>query len=138
MWGDRAKKLGLPILATIRAAASAGVDPAIMGMGPWPASEKALKKAGLTKRSTSMIKINEAFAAQSRACCARAPHPEEPRQRERRRDRARSPNRCDRARVLVTLLHAMKERATPSSAWRRSASAAAWAWRSPSRGDAVA
>ncbi len=62
---ERAKADGLEPLATVRAAASAGVDPAIMGMGPWPASEKVLAKAGLAKDDIALWELNEAFAAQS-------------------------------------------------------------------------
>jgi acetyl-CoA C-acetyltransferase len=61
----KAKELGLTPLASIRAASSAGVDPAIMGMGPWPASEKALAKAKLRKEEIDLWELNEAFAAQS-------------------------------------------------------------------------
>jgi acetyl-CoA acetyltransferase len=48
--------------------AAAGVEPRIMGIGPVPASEKALKKAGLTLNDIGLIELNEAFAAQSLAC----------------------------------------------------------------------
>ena len=65
MSDQKAKELGLTPLATIRAYASAGVDPSIMGMGPWPASEKALEKAGLRKEEIDLWELNEAFAAQS-------------------------------------------------------------------------
>jgi acetyl-CoA C-acetyltransferase len=65
MSDTKAKELGLTPLATIRAAASAGVDPSIMGMGPWPASEKALAKAKLRKEEIDLWELNEAFAAQS-------------------------------------------------------------------------
>src|SRR6185436_4222565 len=61
----KAKELKLTPLARIRSYASAGVDPSIMGMGPWPASEKALKKAGLRREEIDLWELNEAFAAQS-------------------------------------------------------------------------
>jgi acetyl-CoA C-acetyltransferase len=61
----RAEKLGLPILATIKSYASAGVDPRIMGMGPVPATRRALEKAGLSQGQLDLIEANEAFAAQS-------------------------------------------------------------------------
>lgn len=65
MSADKAKELGLKPLAKIISYASAGVDPAIMGMGPWPASLKALDKAGWTVEDMDLIEANEAFAAQS-------------------------------------------------------------------------
>ncbi|BBH21738.1 acetyl-CoA acetyltransferase [Paenibacillus baekrokdamisoli] len=61
----KAKALGLSPLAVIRANATAGVDPAIMGFGTVPATKKALKKAGLTMANIDLIEANEAFAAQS-------------------------------------------------------------------------
>jgi acetyl-CoA C-acetyltransferase len=107
---DRAKAEGREILATVRSAASAGVDPAIMGMGPWPASEAALAKAGLKKEDIGLWELNEAFAAQSLGVLA-----------ELKLDPSKvnvnggaialgHPIGCSGARVLVTLLHAMKAR----------------------------
>jgi len=60
-----AAKLGLKPLATIRAYASAGIDPAIMGMGPVPASRRCLEKAGWKPADLDLMEINEAFAAQA-------------------------------------------------------------------------
>jgi acetyl-CoA C-acetyltransferase len=62
---DKAKELGLKPLAFIRSYATAGVDPAIMGTGPIPASKKALAKGGLTAKDLDLIEANEAFAAQA-------------------------------------------------------------------------
>ncbi|WP_114777593.1 thiolase family protein [Botryobacter ruber] len=62
------KQLNLQPLARIVAAAVAGVDPACMGMGPVPATQKALKRAGLTINDIDLFEINEAFAAQAVAC----------------------------------------------------------------------
>jgi acetyl-CoA acetyltransferase family protein len=62
-----ATELGLKPLARVVAAASAGVDPREMGMGPVPATQKALKKAGLSVRQLDLVELNEAFAAQSLA-----------------------------------------------------------------------
>lgn len=64
----RAKELGLKPLAKIRAVSAAGVDPRYMGMGPVPATEKALEQAGLTMNDIQLIELNEAFAAQSLGC----------------------------------------------------------------------
>ncbi|MGE5544565.1 MAG: acetyl-CoA C-acetyltransferase [Bacillota bacterium] len=61
----KANELGIKPLATILSYASAGVDPKIMGIGPWPSSLKALEKAGLTLDDIDLIEANEAFAAQS-------------------------------------------------------------------------
>jgi acetyl-CoA C-acetyltransferase len=65
MSAAKAKELGLPVLATIAAYASAGLDPTIMGMGPVPASKKCLEKAGWTAAELDLMEINEAFAAQA-------------------------------------------------------------------------
>ena len=65
MSAAKAKELGLPVLAKIQAYASAGLDPAIMGMGPVPASKKCLEKAGWTPADLDLMEINEAFAAQA-------------------------------------------------------------------------
>lgn len=64
---DRAKALGLKSLAKIRTFAVAGVDPNIMGIGPVPATRKALAQAGLTLGDIDLIELNEAFAAQALA-----------------------------------------------------------------------
>ena len=60
-----AEKRGAPILARVASWASAGVDPSIMGIGPVPASKKALEKAGWTIADLDLIEANEAFAAQA-------------------------------------------------------------------------
>ncbi len=106
----RAKAEGLEPIAVIRGAAAAGVDPAIMGMGPWPASQKVLKKTGIAKGDIGLWELNEAFAAQSLGVLA-----------ELNIDPARvnvnggavaigHPIGASGARILVTLLHAMKAR----------------------------
>jgi acetyl-CoA C-acetyltransferase len=107
---ERAKAEKLTPIAVIRGAAAAGVDPAIMGMGPWPASEKVLKKTGIRKEDIGLWELNEAFAAQSLGVLA-----------ELKIDASRvnvnggavaigHPIGASGARVLVTLLHAMKAR----------------------------
>ncbi len=62
---EEAEKRGAPILATIKSWATAGVDPSIMGIGPVPASKKALEKARWTVADLDLIEANEAFAAQA-------------------------------------------------------------------------
>ncbi len=61
---EYAKKNKLPMLARIKSMAITGLDPAVMGLGPIPASKKALQKAGLTIKDIDVVEINEAFAAQ--------------------------------------------------------------------------
>jgi acetyl-CoA C-acetyltransferase len=105
-----AKDRGLKPLARIRGWASAGVDPSIMGMGPWPAVEKVLAKTGVKKEQIGLWELNEAFAAQSLGVL-----------RELKLDAAKvnvnggaialgHPIGASGARVLVTLLHAMQDR----------------------------
>lgn len=65
---DRAKALGLTPRAKIRAMAVAGCDAAIMGFGPVPATQKALKRAGMTMQDIEIAEFNEAFAAQALSC----------------------------------------------------------------------
>ncbi|CAI8729826.1 MULTISPECIES: acetyl-CoA C-acetyltransferase [Pseudomonas] len=67
MSAEKAKALGLPVLATIAAYANAGVDPAIMGIGPVSATRRCLDKAGWNIDQLDLIEANEAFAAQSLA-----------------------------------------------------------------------
>ena len=62
---EKAKELGMKPLAFIKSYASGGVDPRIMGTGPIPASQKALKKANMTVEDIDLIEANEAFAAQA-------------------------------------------------------------------------
>ena len=65
MSAERAQALGLEPVARIRAMTLAGVDPSIMGYGPVPSTQKALKKLGLTIKDIEMVELNEAFAAQA-------------------------------------------------------------------------
>jgi acetyl-CoA C-acetyltransferase len=65
MSARRASELGLKPLASIRAYSSAGVDPKLMGLGPVPASQLCLNKAGWTHQDLDLMEINEAFAAQA-------------------------------------------------------------------------
>lgn len=67
MSADKARELGLPVLAKIAAAASSGVDPAIMGIGPVSATQRCLSKAGWKVEELDLIEANEAFAAQALA-----------------------------------------------------------------------
>ena len=64
----RARELGLRPMARIVSTAVAGVDPAVMGIGPVPASRKALERAGITAADLDLVELNEAFASQSIVC----------------------------------------------------------------------
>jgi 3-oxoadipyl-CoA thiolase len=64
----KARSLGLAPMARVVATAVAGVDPAVMGLGPIPATRKALQRAGLTVGDLDLVELNEAFASQSLAC----------------------------------------------------------------------
>ncbi|OYU96968.1 MAG: beta-ketoadipyl CoA thiolase [Bacteroidetes bacterium B1(2017)] len=65
---EAVKRFGLTPIARIVSKSIAGVDPAIMGVGPIPATQKALKRAGLTVADLGLIELNEAFASQGLAC----------------------------------------------------------------------
>ncbi len=110
MTAERAAKLGLTPLAKIKAFATAGVDPAYMGMGPVPASTRCLEKAGWRAADLDLMEINEAFAAQ--ACAVN---------KEMGWDTSKinvnggaialgHPIGASGCRVLVTLLHEMRRR----------------------------
>ncbi|MEO5884739.1 MAG: acetyl-CoA C-acyltransferase [Candidatus Limnocylindrales bacterium] len=65
---DRARALGLTPLARVVATAVAGVDPAVMGVGPVPATRKAVERAGISVADLDLVELNEAFASQSLVC----------------------------------------------------------------------
>jgi acetyl-CoA C-acetyltransferase len=106
----RAKALMLTPLAVIRGAAAAGVDPSIMGMGPWPASEKLLAKQKIGKGDIGLWELNEAFAAQSLGVLAELKIDPERVNVHGGAIALGHPIGASGARVLVTLLHAMKQR----------------------------
>ncbi|MFO8102154.1 MAG: acetyl-CoA C-acetyltransferase [Dehalococcoidia bacterium] len=68
MTRERAQELGLEPFVSIKSYSAAGIDPAYMGLGPIPATRKALNKAGLTIKDMGLLEINEAFASQAIAC----------------------------------------------------------------------
>ena len=90
---EEAERRGAPILARVASWASAGVDPSIMGIGPVPASKKALEKAGWTIADLDLIEANEAFAAQALAVGKELGWDADQGQRQRRRHRHRPPDR---------------------------------------------
>jgi 3-oxoadipyl-CoA thiolase len=107
---EKAKELGLQPMARIVATAVAGVHPSYMGVGPVPATRKALKRAGLRLDQVELVELNEAFAAQTLACL-----------RDLGIDQAccnvnggaialGHPLGCSGARILTTLLHEMRRR----------------------------
>ncbi|MFW5834931.1 MAG: acetyl-CoA C-acetyltransferase [Pseudomonadota bacterium] len=110
MSAEEAAKRNLPVLAHIKAWAQAGVDPAIMGTGPIPATRKALEKAGWNHQDLDLVEANEAFAAQAISV-----------NKELGWDTSKvnvnggaialgHPVGASGARVLVTLLHEMQKR----------------------------
>ncbi|MCH7526989.1 MAG: acetyl-CoA C-acyltransferase, partial [Planctomycetes bacterium] len=104
---ETAKRMNLPVLALVGRSASAGVDPALMGLGPIPATHKALGRSGLKVSDVDILELNEAFASQSLQCI-----------RELELDPAKvNPNGgaialghplgCSGARIVTTLIHEM-------------------------------
>ena len=105
-----ARERGLDVLAWVGESEVVGVDPAIMGIGPVPATRRLLAKTGLALGDFDLIELNEAFAAQVLAC-----------DRELHMDRSRlnvnggaialgHPIGCTGARIVTTLVHEMKRR----------------------------
>lgn len=104
------KQYGLTPLMQIKSMAVAGVDPSIMGIGPVPATQKALRRAGITAQQLDLIELNEAFAAQALACI-----------RDLELDMTRinvnggsiaigHPLGCSGARITTTLMHELQRR----------------------------
>lgn len=99
---------GLPILATVRASASAGVDPRFMGIGPVPATEKLLQRHNLTSSDLDLVELNEAFAAQSLAVLRSLRIDEEKANVHGGAIALGHPLGCSGARIVTTLLGAMR------------------------------
>ncbi len=110
MSANKAKEMGVTPIASIKAYATGGVDPAYMGLGVVPATKKALKLAGLTLNDIEYFELNEAFASQSIGCL-----------RELKLDTSKvnlhgggislgHPIGCTGARIIVTLMNEMKRR----------------------------
>jgi acetyl-CoA C-acetyltransferase len=110
MTKEKAEKLGLEIIANITAYASAGVDPAIMGTGPIPATRKVLAQTGLDIKDIDLIEANEAFAAQSLAVARELDFDMEKVNVNGGAIALGHPIGASGARILVTLLHEMKKR----------------------------
>lgn len=108
MTAENAEKRGLTPLATIKSWATAGVDPAYMGLGPIPASKKALAKAGWAIEEIDLVEANEAFAAQALAVGQELGLDEDKLNVNGGAIALGHPIGASGARVLVTLLHEMK------------------------------
>lgn len=106
----KAEELGLQPLVTIKASASAGVDPSIMGIGPVPAVRKALEKASVSMEELELIEANEAFAAQSLAVDRELQFNKEILNVNGGAIALGHPIGASGARILVTLIHEMKRR----------------------------
>jgi len=104
---EKANELGLTPLGYYRASATAGVEPAIMGIGPIDATEKVLRRAGLTVEQLDQIELNEAFAAQSLACIETLGLPSEKVNVNGGAIAFGHPLGASGARILTTLLHEM-------------------------------
>ncbi|SDR27843.1 acetyl-CoA C-acetyltransferase [Pseudovibrio sp. Tun.PSC04-5.I4] len=108
MSAEAAEKRGLTPLATIKSWATAGVDPAYMGLGPIPASKKALQKAGWSVEDLDLVEANEAFAAQALAVGQELGLDADKLNVNGGAIALGHPIGASGARVLVTLLHEMK------------------------------
>ena len=105
MSAEKAKELGIKPLAVIKSFGAGGVDPSIMGMGPVPASKKALAKAGITVADLDVIEANEAFAAQALAVGRELGFPEEKLNPNGGAIAIGHPIGASGGRILVTLLY---------------------------------
>ncbi|MBS1741773.1 MAG: acetyl-CoA C-acyltransferase [Bacteroidetes bacterium] len=104
------KKYGLQPMAKVKSMAVAGVDPAIMGIGPVPATKKALARAGITVADLDLIELNEAFASQSIACIYDLGLDLEKVNVNGGAIALGHPLGCSGVRISTTLLHEMKKR----------------------------
>jgi acetyl-CoA acyltransferase len=107
---DKAKALGLTPMARLVACAAAGVDPTVMGLGPVPSTQKALALAGWKLEDVDLIELNEAFAAQSLGVIRTLGLDEAKVNVHGGAIALGHPLGCSGARILTTLLHAMKAR----------------------------
>ncbi len=108
---EKADELGLKPMARWVGSAAAGVDPGVMGYGPVPATQKLLKRFGLSVDDLGLIELNEAFAAQSLGVIKRLGLRQDITNVNGGAIALGHPTGCSGSRILVTLLHEMKRRA---------------------------
>jgi acetyl-CoA acetyltransferase len=111
MSDTKANELGLKPMARVIASAAAGVPPRTMGLGPIPATRKALQRAGLNLDEIGLIELNEAFAVQSLAVMRELGMRQEITNVNGGAIALGHPLGCSGARILTTLLHEMRRRA---------------------------
>ena len=111
MSDDKASELGLRPLARVVSSAAAGVNPRTMGLGPVPATRKALRRAGLSLEEIGLVELNEAFAIQSLAVIQELRLDPEITNVNGGAIALGHPLGCSGARILTTLLHEMRRRA---------------------------
>jgi len=109
---DKASELGSKPMARWVGSAVAGVDPGVMGYGPVPATQKLLKRLGLALDDIGLIELNEAFAAQAIGVMRRLGMDHEITNVNGGAVALGHPTGCSGARILTTLLHEMKRRAS--------------------------
>jgi acetyl-CoA acetyltransferase family protein len=107
---EKAKKLELKPLVRILASASAGVPPRVMGLGPVPATKKALERAGLQLKDIGLVELNEAFAVQSLAVMEDLELDPETVNVNGGAIAIGHPLGCSGARLMTTLVHEMRLR----------------------------
>ena len=105
---EKAEELGIKPMAVLRGTGAAGVDPSIMGIGPVPATKKALAKAGLSIHDMDLVEANEAFAAQALAVGRDLEIPNEKLNVNGGAIALGHPIGASGTRIIVTLLHEMK------------------------------
>ena len=111
MSASKGKELGLHPMARVVASAAAGVEPRTMGLGPIPATRKALARAGLNVEDLGLIELNEAFAIQSLLVMRELGFPPEITNVNGGAIALGHPLGCSGARIMTTLLHEMRRRA---------------------------
>lgn len=109
MSAAKAKDLGLEVLATVKAFAGGGMDPAYMGLGPIPAIRKVLKKTSMSINDIDVIELNEAFASQAIACMRELKIPIDKPNQVGSGVSLGHPIGCTGARQMVTCLNLMKQ-----------------------------
>ena len=112
MSADKASELGLKPMARWVGSAVAGVDPGVMGYGPVPATQKLLKRLGLSLDDVGLVELNEAFAAQALGVMRRLGLDHATTNVNGGAIALGHPTGCSGARILTTLLHEMKRRAS--------------------------